>query len=212
MHRGCLALVHRPPSASVDAVALASTLLVVLEGVSNADNVGGVFRNAAAFGADGVLLSPTCCDPLYRKAIRTSMAATLRVPFARAGADDWPGALTSVKAAGFTIVALTPRQPSETLAAFTSRPRPARIALLLGTEGDGLTAEAEAAADYRVRIPIAGGIDSLNLAVATGIALYSLNREGCPGRSSTDCTDYTDWTETSGAGGEAAARDETQTA
>jgi tRNA G18 (ribose-2'-O)-methylase SpoU len=120
------------------------------------------------------------------------MAATLRVPFARAGADHWPGALTSVKAAGFTIVALTPRHPSETLAAFTSRPRPARIALLLGAEGDGLTADAEAAADYRVRIPIAGGIDSINLAVATGIALYSLNREGCPGRSSTDCTDYAD--------------------
>ncbi len=161
---------------------------MVLEGVSNADNVGGVFRNAAAFGADGVLLSPTCCDPLYRKAIRTSMAATLRVPFARAGADDWPGALTSVKAAGFTIVALTPRQPSETLAAFTSRPRPARIALLVGTEGDGLTPEAEAAADYRVRIPIAGGIDSLNLAVATGIALYSLNREGYPDHEDTKIT------------------------
>jgi tRNA G18 (ribose-2'-O)-methylase SpoU len=190
VHRGCLALVHRPPS--VNAVALASTLLLVLEGVSNADNVGGVFRNAAAFGADGVLLSPTCCDPLYRKAIRTSMAATLRIPFARAGADDWPGALTSVKAAGFTIVALTPRQPSETLAAFASRPRPARIALLLGTEGEGLTPEAEAAADYRVRIPIAGGIDSLNLAVATGIALYSLNGKVCPGRSSTDCTDSAD--------------------
>ncbi len=123
VHRGCLALVHRPPPASVDALAVASTLLVVLEGVSNADNVGGVFRNAAAFGVDGVLLSPTCCDPLYRKAIRTSMAATLRVPFARAGADDWPAALTSVKAAGFTIVALTPRQPSETLDAFNSRPR-----------------------------------------------------------------------------------------
>jgi tRNA G18 (ribose-2'-O)-methylase SpoU len=178
VHRGCLALVHRPPSASVGEVAHASTLLVVLEGVSNADNVGGVFRNAAAFGADGVLLSPTCCDPLYRKAIRTSMAATLRVPFARA--DNWPGALSSVKAAGFTVIALTPRQPSETLAAFTSRPRPARIALLLGTEGDGLTPEAEGAADHRVRIPIAGGIDSLNLAVATGIALHSLKTGGIP--------------------------------
>ncbi len=180
VHRGCLALVHRPPPASVDALAVSSTLLVVLEGVSNADNVGGVFRNAAAFGVDGVLLSPTCCDPLYRKAIRTSMAATLRVPFARAGADDWPAALTSVKAAGFTIVALTPRQPSETLDAFNSRPRFGRIALLLGTEGAGLTPEAEAAADYRVRIPIAGGIDSLNLAVAAGIALHSLKTGGIP--------------------------------
>ena len=173
VHRGCHALVHRPPPETVAVVAAASTTLVVLEGVSNADNVGGVFRNAAAFGVDGVLLSPACCDPLYRKAIRTSMAAALRVPFARASADDWPGALARIKAAGFTIVALTPREPSETLRQFTSRPRAARLALMVGTEGAGLTPEAVAAADYRVRIPIAGGIDSLNLAVATGIALYS---------------------------------------
>jgi tRNA G18 (ribose-2'-O)-methylase SpoU len=179
VHRGCLALVHRPPPETVDAVAAASTTLVVLEGVANADNVGGVFRNAAAFGVDGVLLSPACCDPLYRKAIRTSMAAVLRVPFARASADDWPGALARVKAAGFTIVALTPHEPSETLRQFASRPRAPRLALMVGTEGAGLTPEAEAAADHRVRIPIAGGIDSLNLTVATGIALYScLNGEG----------------------------------
>jgi tRNA G18 (ribose-2'-O)-methylase SpoU len=181
VHRGCLALVHRPPPASVDGVILASTTLVVLESVSNADNVGGVFRNAAAFGVDGVLLSPACCDPLYRKAIRTSMAAALRVPFARAGVDDWPGALTRVKAAGFAIVALTPREPSETLLQFASRPRPARLALMVGSEGAGLTPEAQTAADYRVRIPIASGIDSLNLAVATGIALYScLKGQGLP--------------------------------
>jgi tRNA G18 (ribose-2'-O)-methylase SpoU len=179
VHRGCLALVHRPPPASLDALILAATTLIVLEGVANADNVGGVFRNAAAFGVDGVLLSAACCDPLYRKAIRTSMAAALRVPFARAGADDWPAALTRVKAAGFAIVALTPREPSEPLHQFVARPRQARLAVMVGTEGTGLTPEAEAAADYRVRIPIAGGIDSLNLAVATGIALYScLKGEG----------------------------------
>ena len=179
VHRGCLALVHRLPPASVDALILAATTLVVLEGVGNADNVGGVFRNAAAFGVDGVLLSPACCDPLYRKAIRTAMAATLRVPFARAAEDDWPGTLARVKAAGFTIVALTPRKPSETLQQFASRPRPTRLAVMVGTEGAGLTPEAEAAADHRVRIPIAGDIDSLNLAVATGIALYScLKGEG----------------------------------
>ena len=98
VHRGCLALVHRPPDdVGRRAARAGARLLVVLEGVSNADNVGGVFRNAAAFGADGVLLSPTCCDPLYRKAIRTSMGATLRVPFARAGADDWPGVLARVR-------------------------------------------------------------------------------------------------------------------
>jgi tRNA G18 (ribose-2'-O)-methylase SpoU len=176
VHRGCLALVHRRPDTTVAELLASTRTLVVLEAVSNADNVGGVFRNAAAFGADGVLLSPACCDPLYRKAIRTSMGATLRVTFARAGADDWPGVLTRVRAAGFTFVALTPREPSETLETFVARPRAPRVALIVGTEGAGLTPAVEAAADWRVRIPIAAGVDSLNLAVATGIALHALQQ------------------------------------
>jgi len=174
VHRGCLALVERPAATPVDALLRAAPTLVVLEGVSNADNVGGVFRNAAAFGADGVLLSPTCCDPLYRKAIRTSMGAALQLPFARAAADDWPGVLTRVRAQGFTLVALTPREPSETLDDCAARPRPPRLALVLGTEGAGLTPAVETAADLRVRIPISDRVDSLNLAVAAGIALYRL--------------------------------------
>ena len=178
VHRGCLALVHRPPATSVDVLLAPAGVLIVLEGVTNADNVGGVFRNAAAFRAGGVLLSPTCCDPWYRKAIRTSMAATLRVPFARASSDEWPGILTRVRAAGFTIVALTPREPAETLEAFAARPRTPRIALIVGTEGAGLTEAAETAADVRVRIPISGDVDSLNVATAAAIALYScLNHE-----------------------------------
>jgi tRNA G18 (ribose-2'-O)-methylase SpoU len=175
IHRGCLALVERLPATPIDALVENATTIVVLEGVTNADNVGGVFRNAAAFGPGGVvgvLLSPTCCDPFYRKAIRTSMGAVLRVPFARA--ERWPAAIDEVRAAGFTIVALTPREPSQTLAAFQSRPRPERVALIVGTEGAGLTPEVEAAADYRVRIPTSGEVDSLNLAVAAGIALYEL--------------------------------------
>ncbi|HEV8345176.1 MAG TPA: RNA methyltransferase [Vicinamibacterales bacterium] len=175
IHRGCLALVERPPARSLEALLTGSRTLVVLEAVANADNVGGVFRNAAALGADAVLLSPTCCDPLYRKAIRTSMAAVLSVPFARAG--DWPGVLSDVRAARFTIVALTPREPSETLEAFRSRPRPDRVALVVGAEGGGLTPAVEATADYRVRIPISDGVDSLNLAVSVGIALYELNTD-----------------------------------
>jgi tRNA G18 (ribose-2'-O)-methylase SpoU len=174
LHRGCLALVHRPPPAAPAALIASATLLVVLEGVTNADNVGGVFRNAAAFAADGVLLSPTTCDPLYRKAIRTSMASVLQLPFARAAADEWPSTIDSLRASGFVVVALTPREPSETLDAFAARPRPPRVALVVGTEGAGLTAAVEAAADYRVRIPIGGRVDSLNLAVATGIALHAL--------------------------------------
>jgi tRNA G18 (ribose-2'-O)-methylase SpoU len=174
VHRGCLALVERPPVTPIASLLDLARTLVVVEGVTNADNVGGLFRNAAAFGAGAVLLSPTSCDPLYRKAIRTSMAAAIRVPFARA--DEWPGALSQVRNAGFTIVALTPREPSETLEVFASRPRPARLALVVGTEGAGLTPAVEATADYRVRIPIGDDVDSLNLAVAAGIALYRLSR------------------------------------
>jgi tRNA G18 (ribose-2'-O)-methylase SpoU len=174
MHRGCLALVHRPPLTPVDELLPAADMLVVLEAVTNADNVGSVFRNAAAFGAGGVVLSPTCCDPLYRKAIRTSMGAALRVPFARTEVADWPGVLMRVRRAGFTIVALTPREPSEALDVFSARPRPPKMALLVGTEGAGLTPAVESAADDRVRIPISGGVDSLNVASATAIALYCL--------------------------------------
>jgi tRNA G18 (ribose-2'-O)-methylase SpoU len=179
LHRGCLALVERPTPLTLDRILEQVTssfnrrgILVVLEAVTNADNVGAVFRNAAALGADAVLISPTCCDPLYRKAIRTSMAATLRLPFARV--DEWPDGLAALRASGFTIVALTPRDPSITLDLFADAPRPARIALLVGTEGPGLTPAAEAAADFRVRIPIAPEVDSLNLAVAVGIALYRI--------------------------------------
>ena len=181
VHRGCLALVERPPATAVDDLLAAASTVVVLEAVTNADNVGGVFRNAAAFGAGGVLLSPTCCDPLYRKAIRTSMGAALRVPFARA--EQWPDALALVRAAGFTIVALTPREPSEELDAFAARRRDSRadvgadrIAIVAGTEGAGLTSAVEAAADHRVRIPISAEVDSLNLAVAVGIALHALRQ------------------------------------
>ena len=174
VHRGCLALVHRPTALPVEEVIAAAETMVVLEGVTNAGNVGGVFRNAAAFGADAVLLSPTCCDPLYRKAVRTSMGATLQVPFARAGEAQWPGVLGRVRDEGFTLVALSPRDPAETLDAFAARPRSSRLALIVGTEGAGLTPAVEAAADYRVRIPTSGAVDSLNLAVAVGIALYAL--------------------------------------
>ena len=105
------------------------------------------------------------------------MGATLRVPFARAASHEWPGVLTRVRAADFTMVALTPREPAETLKAFAARPRASRIALIVGTEGAGLSEAAEAAADVRVRIPIDGDVDSLNLAVATGIALYELKTQ-----------------------------------
>jgi tRNA G18 (ribose-2'-O)-methylase SpoU len=175
IHRGCLALVRRPAILSAENVLGTARVVVVLEAVANADNVGGVFRNAAAFGADAVLLSPTCCDPLYRKAIRTSMAATLQVPFARM--EDWPHGLAALGVRGFTIVGLTPRAPAQSLDSFAAS-RPARIALLVGNEGAGLSREAEAAAHHLVRVPIRPDVDSLNLVVATGIVLSRLTSLG----------------------------------
>jgi tRNA G18 (ribose-2'-O)-methylase SpoU len=133
-----------------------------------------VLRNAAAFGADGVLLSPDCCDPLYRKAIRTSMAAVLRVPFARS--DMWAADLERIRAAGLTLVALTPRATAEPIEAFAARAGGLRLALALGAEGSGLTLAVLSAAGALVRIPIADDVDSLNVAVAAGIALHRLRR------------------------------------
>ena len=168
LHRGCLALVQRHAPIPLSTLLGTARRLIALEAVGNPDNVGGVFRNAAAFGADAVLLSPTTCDPLYRKAIRTSMAATLQVPFCRA--ERWPDVLGDV-AARFTVVALTTRAPAITIDEFVAQGLPDRLALLVGSEGAGLSAVAEASAACRVRIPIRPEVDSLNLAVAVGIAL-----------------------------------------
>jgi tRNA G18 (ribose-2'-O)-methylase SpoU len=169
LHRGCLALAERPRMQSLDEVMRPADLLLVLEGVSDADNIGSAFRNAAAFGAS-VVLSESCCDPLYRKAIRTSMGSVLRTPYARV--RDWPRDLGAVKDDGFIIVALTPREDAIDLAASTRQWPRHRIAVLVGSEGPGLTAAAQAMADVSVRIPIRAEVDSLNLATATGIALH----------------------------------------
>jgi tRNA G18 (ribose-2'-O)-methylase SpoU len=170
LHRGCLALAARPAERDAADLMQAPGVLLVLEGVADADNVGSAFRNAAAFGAAAVLLSPTCCDPLYRKAIRTSMGAVLRVPFARL--HDWPGDLARLRTRGFTIVALTPDASSIELDTCARRGRDRSIALLVGTEGRGLSGGALALADLCVRIRMSPGIDSLNLATAAGIALH----------------------------------------
>jgi tRNA G18 (ribose-2'-O)-methylase SpoU len=173
IHRGCLALVERPAPVAPQHLVQGATLIVVLEEVANADNVGGIFRNAAAFCADAVLLSPGCCDPLYRKAIRTSMAAALRVPFARL--TDWPADLRMLDRAGIEAVALTPDASAVPLEDFAAA-APRRLALLLGAEGQGLSGPALSAARHQVRIPIHSDVDSLNVAVAAGIALSRLSR------------------------------------
>jgi tRNA G18 (ribose-2'-O)-methylase SpoU len=168
IHRGCLALVKRPSTSTLDRIAAGPlSRVLVLEGVNNPDNVGGLFRSAAAFGVDLVVLGPHTGDPLYRKAIRTSMAATLAVPFAHA--PQWPGAIADLRVDGFSVIALTP--------ALTAAPledvRPAaKLALLVGSEGDGLTREALAASTLTARIPTTPAVDSLNVTIAASIAMY----------------------------------------
>jgi tRNA G18 (ribose-2'-O)-methylase SpoU len=176
IHRGCLALVDRPSPCKVSEIAGTARRLVILENVANADNVGGVFRNAAAFGFDGVLLSPNCCDPLYRKAIRTSMAASLSVPFATI--EPWPEALHTLRTCGFTLAAFTPDSEAEPMTWFAERHAitGGKVALIFGNEGDGLSDPVKHLADLRVCIPISRAVDSLNLAVAAGIACAGLTR------------------------------------
>ena len=175
LHRGCLALAARLPDRRVKEIVASARTLVVVEELSNADNVGGIFRNAAAFGVDGVVLSSGCADPLYRKAVRTSMAAVLSVPFAIVSRQtEWSATLAMLRNSGFRVVALTPDASAVDVAAFATGSAYERIALLVGTEGAGLTEESKAAADIRIRIPIRTEIDSLNVAVATGIALHRL--------------------------------------
>ncbi|MDX2115290.1 MAG: RNA methyltransferase [Planctomycetota bacterium] len=179
LHRGCLAAVERGRCLSLeDLTALAGegpATMVVLEDVNNHDNVGGVFRNAAAFGAAGVLLSPGCVDPLYRKSVRVSMGGVLTVPFARSPQHRWPGDLHALRAAGFTILAMTPAPSAVDIRSLGRElPIPARCALVLGAEGAGLSPAALGSADMLVRIPILGAVDSLNVATAGAIALHAL--------------------------------------
>jgi tRNA G18 (ribose-2'-O)-methylase SpoU len=176
-HHGCLAAGERGAEPTLEAVLAEARgeSVVVLEGLGDASNVGAIFRNALAFGAGGVLLSPGTADPLYRKAIRVSAGATVALPFTRVA--DWPRDLGRLRAAGYTILALTPRADAVNIRAIgVERPRPARLALLLGTEGRGLSDDALAAADLQVRIPMAPEMDSLNVATAGAIALHWLDR------------------------------------
>jgi tRNA G18 (ribose-2'-O)-methylase SpoU len=167
-HRGCVAIGRRETEPSLSEVLAAGPRLVVLcEDLVNPDNVGGVFRNALAFGADAVLLSSRCCDPLYRKVVRVSMGAVLRVPFARVA--DWGAGIVRLREAGFGVLALTTSGGVDVgeLAAL-----PERVAVIVGAEGEGLSAASREAASMAVTIPMAAGVDSLNVATAAGIVLW----------------------------------------
>jgi tRNA(Leu) C34 or U34 (ribose-2'-O)-methylase TrmL len=168
MHRGILAVGRHIPASSFDAFLSGlpeKALLVAACGIANHDNIGGIFRNAGVFGADGVVLDTSCCDPLYRKAIRVSVGAALRVPFCRAGSIEQMVAALSAR--GFEVAGLSP-QGAEALSSFEPAPR---LALLAGTEGEGLPADLIARI-RTLRIEQAPGMDSLNVATASGIALW----------------------------------------
>ncbi len=174
IHRGILALGRRiasPTPAGLLERAGPKGLVVVLFGIANHDNMGGIFRNAAAFGAQAILLDPTCCDPLYRKAIRVSVGGSLVVPFARFDRADDPIAL--LERHGFEAVALTPGG-AEPLAGLQCE---GRVAMLLGSEGPGLPATI-LSRSRTITIPMAGGFDSLNVATTSGIVLHHLTRTG----------------------------------
>lgn len=176
IHRGILAAGLRGEDLAPDAL-LASiegpAVVVGLEGIANHDNVGGIFRNGAAFGAKAVLLDPTSCDPLYRKAIRVSVGAALRVPFARSASSA--AMIESLRRAGFAIFALTPRPDAKPIEGFAF---PERTAFLLGAEGPGLSDATLDAADERLRIDIESDFDSLNVAAASAIALHAARTAG----------------------------------
>jgi tRNA G18 (ribose-2'-O)-methylase SpoU len=173
VHRGVLGSFHRRPVPPAADVLGTARRVAVCEDVNNHTNLGAIFRAAAALGIDGVLLSPSCADPLYRRSVRVSMGEVFAVPYATL--DAWPRALEEVRAAGFALLALTPADgavPIQRLdAALRDRP-----AVLLGAEGPGLSAAALAACDLRVAIPMRRGVDSLNVAAAAAVAFWELGR------------------------------------
>ncbi len=169
VHRGALASMQRLPLPTPADVLAGARRVVVLEDIVDHANVGAVFRCVAALGFDAVLLAPRCADPLYRRAVKVSMGAVLQVPYARL--TDWRDGLAGLRAAGFRLLALTPDPAAVPIA---DVPAPDRLALLIGTEGTGLSDRWAAAADQAVRIPMSRGIDSLNVAAAAAIACYLL--------------------------------------
>jgi tRNA G18 (ribose-2'-O)-methylase SpoU len=173
VHRGILASFHRRALVPLDQLLAGARRLAVLEGLNTHTNLGALFRSAAALGIDAVVLSPTCADPLYRRAVRVSMGEVFAIPYAKS--ENWPQTLAAVSAAGFTLLAMTPAPDAVILQHLTAAQRE-RPALLFGAEGPGLTREALAASDLRVAIPMHNHVDSLNVATAAAIAFWELAR------------------------------------
>jgi tRNA G18 (ribose-2'-O)-methylase SpoU len=168
VHRGVLALGARLPLPEPRTILAGVDAVVVVEGINDHENLGAIFRNSAALGAGAVLLDPSTCDPLYRRCVRVSVGQVLRVPFSRL--SPWPMALGDLPESGFSVVALDPRAV-ETI---DSVPSGSRLALMVGSEGSGLSQAAKEYATHQVRIPMVTGADSLNVATALAIALHRL--------------------------------------
>jgi tRNA G18 (ribose-2'-O)-methylase SpoU len=171
VHRGAIAAMHRPALPPPADVLLGARRVVVLEDVVDHTNVGAAFRSVAGLGADGVLVTPRCADPLYRRAVRVSMGTVFQVRWTRI--EDWPRSVGVLRDAGFTVAALALTPDAVPLDHLAADP-PERLALVLGTEGDGLAHATLVAADVAVRIPMRGGVDSLNVAAATAVAAWAL--------------------------------------
>ncbi|WP_100423139.1 TrmH family RNA methyltransferase [Sediminihabitans luteus] len=176
LHRGALAAMHRPPLPDVHELLRSARggrgarRVAVLEDIVDHTNVGAIFRSAAALGVDAVLVSPRCSDPLYRRSVRVSMGTVFQVPWTRL--ESWPGGLDDLREAGFTVAALALDEDAVSLADVEADP-PERLALVLGTEGHGMSAAAIAACDTTVMIPMAGDVDSLNVAAASAVAFWA---------------------------------------
>lgn len=171
VHRGALAAMHRPVLPPLAHLARDARRIVVLEGIVDHTNVGAIFRSVAGLGADAVVVAPTCADPLYRRSIKVSMGTVFQVPWTRAA--NWPDALTELRDIGFTVAALALSAEAMSLEEFAAAGHE-RVALVMGAEGDGLTRAAQQAADVTVTIPMARGVDSLNVAAASAVALWAL--------------------------------------
>lgn len=179
LHRGALAAMHRPPLRPVEDLLQGAHRVIVLEDLADHTNVGAIFRAAAGLGADAVLISPRCADPFYRRSVRVSMGTVLQVPWTRL--PEWSEATGILKSHGFHIAALALADDAVSLEAFAAD-APEKLALVMGSEGDGLSRGALAAADTVVTIPMSGGVDSLNVAAASAVAIWAL-RPRDPGRA-----------------------------
>jgi tRNA G18 (ribose-2'-O)-methylase SpoU len=177
LHRGALALGLRTPDPSWQTITASARTIVIAEDIVDPDNVGAIFRHSAAFGVDAVVLSPQGGDPLYRKAVRSAMGWSLHIPWCRLTDHEWPRMLDDLRADGWQTLALTPSEDAETLPHLLEHFGPTeRIALLLGSEHEGLTSHAIDHASAAAKIPMAPGVDSLNVATTAAIALYELAR------------------------------------